>query len=113
MQTLTLKVYNNDTLSKNIKNINYIDKLNTLYFSIDNTKYYLNYKKETLRYVTEEESVTINFSTNIINIKLLKYNYSLEMIILKSKFINKNKEYIIEYILKEDMIKRTIIISLN
>lgn len=113
MQTLTMKVYNDEEQVKIFNNIEYINKLNIIYFKIENTKYYLDYQKQTLKYVGAEEKVTINFKTNLLNIHLIKYNYLLEMEILKSKYINKNKEFIIEYILKDDMIKRTIIITMN
>ena len=71
MQTLNIKVFNDDEFIEEKTNIDYTDKLDTIYFTKDDIKYYLNYKKQTFKYVTKEEKVTLNFLTNTVDIILL------------------------------------------
>ncbi len=112
MQKLNILVYNNDKIEQNKTNISYNEKLNTLYFSFNKTKYYFNYEKRKLKYKTDEQEVTLDFLNNLAQIKLKDYKDKLYLHIKTLNYINESKYFLIDYLIEDDNIKRTIKITL-
>lgn len=112
MKKLNLKVLNNEKLIKEASDILYEEKIGIIFFELESIKYYLNKSKQIFKYKNNEHEVIINFKNNIITITLKNYNKSIDMKISNSKFKQEKETFILEYVLEEDSIKRTIYITL-